>query len=105
VATEILNEIDAMAEDGWQVHYELRRDDGLDVFVDASCTGAAHAAALGAEEDPETLEYLEDRGRSAAIRYAESALGHRGKVQVTLQVDPLDGTIRHMHDYEIGEST
>src|SRR5262245_57303160 len=100
MATEIVKEIDATdpTQDGWRMHYELRRDDGVEVFVDADCTGVADAAPLGAMGDPGTLEYLEDRGRAAAIRYAEAAQADSGKVQIVIVVDPLDGEISVRHD-------
>ncbi|HKB19512.1 MAG TPA: hypothetical protein VKC65_00775 [Gaiellaceae bacterium] len=95
MATEIVKEIDVTdpSQDGWKMYYEIRRDDGIEVFVDAHCAGSAEVAALGAEEDPETLEYLEDRGRSAAIRYAEAAQARPGNVQIVLMLDPLDGRV------------
>jgi hypothetical protein len=100
VPAEISEVIDATTPSatGWKVYYKVKREDGLEVFVDASCTDTAEMIAREAE-DPETVQYLADRGRSAAIKYAESAHGHLGKIQITLLVDS-EGLLRHMHDYE-----
>ena len=101
MASEIVEVIDATTPSatGWRVSYKIKREDGVEVLVDADCTDRAEVAARAAEEDPEMMQYLEDRGRSAAIKYADSAHGHLGKVQVTLTVDG-EGLLRHAHDYE-----
>jgi hypothetical protein len=99
--TELLKTSDATTRDadGWLVHYDVRRDDGETVLVEAHCTGTAEAVAR-AHGDAEALAYIADRGRSAALDFAERAQSpkHRGATLVRLAVDSLSGGL--MRDYE-----
>ncbi len=100
--TEILDETDLteLGDDGFQSHYRVRRNDGELVFVNAACTGPAEATATIAE-NREALEFIADRGRSAAQRCAESAQSpaRRGQVIVDLFVD-ASGALAVEYDYE-----
>ena len=101
--TEILDETDLteLGDDGFQSHYRVRRNDGELVFVNAACTGRAEAIATIAE-NREALEFISDRGRSAAQRCAESAQSpaRRGQVIVDLFVD-ASGALAVEYDYEL----
>lgn len=87
--------------DRWQVWYRVRRNDGEEVFVEASCTRTAEEVAR-AQNDHEALAIIADRGEAAALKYAESAQSpaDRGKVIVRLWVDGLNGSLHHDPDYE-----
>jgi hypothetical protein len=47
----------------------VRRNDGEEVFVEASCTRTAEVAR--AQNDHEALAFIADRGEAAALKYAE----------------------------------
>ena len=101
--TEILEETDLPSPrgDGWARLYRVRRDDGEEVTVDASCTGTAEAIATVAG-GRDALEFIADRGRSAALRCAESAQSpaRRGNVVVSVFVDAFSGALAIEYDYE-----
>ena len=100
---EIISELDRTesGEDGWRVEYELRRRDGHLVTVQARADGTTEAVAEKVD-DPETHQYIADRGRSAAEKFAERAQSpsRRGTVIVTLLIDPLSGLLTHDYHYE-----
>ena len=101
--TEILEEtnVTVLGEDGWQSLYRVRRNDGEEVLVNAACTRTAEAIATTAESR-EALEFIADRGRSAAQRCAESAQSpaRRGEVIVSVFVDAYSGALAVEYDYE-----
>jgi hypothetical protein len=100
---EILEEtkLTVLGEDGWRCRYRVRRNDGEEVVVDAACTRRAEAMAI-ASESSEALEFIADRGRSAAQRCAESAQSpaRRGSVIVSIFVDPHSGALAIEYGYE-----
>lgn len=95
------NDMTTNGADAWQVWYRVRRDDGEEVSVQATCTGTAEATAQ-AEEDREALSFIADRGQRAALHYAELAQSpaKRGNVIVRVMVDPHSGGLAHDYDYE-----
>ena len=101
--TEILEETDLTApgEDGWQTSYLVRRKDGEEVTVNAACTRPAEAIARVAGSR-EALEFVADRGVSAALRCAESAQSpaRRGGVIVSVFVDAHSGALAVEYFYE-----
>ena len=101
--TEIVEETNlaVLGEDGWQCHYRVRRNDGDEVMVNAACTRTAEAIATAAKSR-EALEFIADRGRSAAQRCAESAQSpaKRGNVLVSVFVDDYSGALAVEYDYE-----
>ncbi len=87
--TEIVEEreITARDQDGWTISYRVRRDDGKEVPVLASCTRTAESSA----KSDSARAYLDDRGRSAALEHAERGTPAR---MIHLSVDPLNGSVR-----------
>jgi hypothetical protein len=103
LVAEIVEETDLAApgDDASLVYYTVRRDDGETVTVEAHCTGTA-AAVANAQANREGQEYIADRGRTAALRYAEAAQSpaERGNTMVRLSLDALDGSVRADYEYE-----
>jgi hypothetical protein len=108
VPAEIIatNDLTTSGDTGWKVYYTVRWEDGEEVTVDANCTDTAAVFAREVK-DRETMEYFGDRGRSGALKYAESAQSpaQRGKVIVQLMIDSLNGRLRVTYDYEREAST
>jgi len=100
---EILEEHDLSGpdEDRWKTWYRVRRDDGGEVVVVADCTRTT-AQTAEALEDDEGMAYVGDRGRAAALLYAEHAQSPatRGRVHIQLALDPFSGGVRASYDYE-----
>jgi hypothetical protein len=86
---EIIEERDITAadQDGWTISYRVRRVDGTEVAVLASCSGSAEAS----EKSDETDAFVADRGRSAALDYAQR---DEPAAMIHLSVDSLSGTVR-----------
>lgn len=70
-------------------------------MVNAACTRTAEAIAI-ASGSREALEFIADRGRSAAQECAESAQSpaRRGSVIVSVFVDAYFGALAVEYDYE-----
>ncbi len=85
-------------EDGWRVTHRVVRDDGEEVEIEASCTATSEAAirALGAGE---AALALTDKGRAAALLFAEEVLPGRGPTRIRLSFDDLNGSLGHDFDY------
>jgi hypothetical protein len=79
-------DITAPDQDGWTMSYRVRRDDGTEVPVLASCSGTAEAS-----EESDARAFIADRGRSAALDYAE--MGDPAGM-IHLSVDSLSGSVR-----------
>jgi hypothetical protein len=96
-STEIIEEHDATVPgtNAWKVYYKVRRADGEEVAFEANCTDSAEAAARQTR-DPESILYVIDRGRAAALHYAEQAHSpaQRGTVPIRLWVDRVSGQLR-----------
>jgi hypothetical protein len=65
---EIIADCDITApdQDGWTMSYSVRRDDGQEVPVIASCSRTAAASVRSAN----ATAFLADRGRAAALEHA-----------------------------------
>ena len=76
-------------EDGWTVEYRIRRDDGEEVTVQATCSNTAEVA-------------MEDRCVALALESAELAQSprRRGRVAIRLWFDSLEGSFRRAFIYE-----
>jgi hypothetical protein len=81
-----VSDISASDQDGWTISYRVRRSDGREVPVLASCSRTAEASV----RSDEARAYIADRGRSAALNYAE-----RGEAasMIHLSIDPLAGSV------------
>jgi hypothetical protein len=86
---EIIEERDITApdQDGWTLSYRVRRDDGNEVPVLASCSGTAEAS----RKFDDARAFIADRGRSAAIAYAEMG---EPAAMIHLSIDSLSGSVR-----------
>ena len=99
--TEIISSNRTEGVDAWQAWHYVRRDDGEEVAVEASCTGTA-AETARAQENRETMAFIADRGEAEALRLAETAQSPavRGNVLVRVFVNPQTGSLMHDYDYE-----
>jgi hypothetical protein len=80
-------EITAPDQDGWTMSYRVRRDDGHEVAVLASCSGTAEASQKSAD----ARAFVDDHGRSAALAHAE--MGEPAGM-IHLSIDSLSGSVR-----------
>ena len=88
-------------EDGWTVQYRVRRDDGEEVVVRATCSGTAEVVAHS-HRDQHALAAIADRCETLALESAELAQSprRRGEVLVRLWFDSLEGSFRRAFIYE-----
>jgi len=88
-------------EDGWTVEYRVRRNDGEQVVVRATCSGTAEVVAHG-QRDQHALTAIADRCATLALESAELAQSprRRGEVLVRLWFDSLEGSFRRAFIYE-----
>jgi hypothetical protein len=91
-------ELTEPGQNGWAFLYTVRRDDGRDVLVEASCTETA-AAAANEKDNTHALEIIKDLGGREAIRLAENAMDRPGQIFVHLGFDPLTGSPRSSYKY------
>ena len=87
-------------EDGWHTRYKVRRDDGGEITVEAAASRTAETVARG-NDNPDGMAFADDRGRQAALEYAEKAQSpaQRGETIVRLTLDYLSGGVTHEYDY------
>jgi hypothetical protein len=99
VATDDLT---APSQDGWAVDYRVRREDGEELHAEVRCWEKAHAAAERATNTT-ALAAIVDRGRAAALEYAElvESPATHGAVLISIWFDLAeDGNLRHRVSYE-----
>jgi hypothetical protein len=97
-------DLTAPSQDGWAVDYRIRLDDGEELHAEVRCWHRAHAAAERAA-NTEALTAIADRGKAAALEYAElvESPATRGAVVISIWFDPADeGTLRRRVSYERG---
>jgi hypothetical protein len=90
------------SQDGWAVDYRIRREDGEELHAEVRCWEKARAAAEQAA-NAEALAAIADRGKAAALEYAElvQSPATRGAVLISLWFDPADeGNLRRRVSYE-----
>jgi hypothetical protein len=100
---EILEEFPTRGSDKWTMTYRIRRDDGEEVAVMASATATVEAMLKRDDADPEARQFVQDRGRSAALKHAEQAQSPklRGNTLIVLFVDPLSALLTGSYEYEL----
>ena len=88
-------------EDGWTVEYRIRRDDGEEVTVQATCSNTAEVVAH-THRDEGAISAMEDRCVALALESAELAQSprRRGRVAIRLWFDSLEGSFRRAFIYE-----
>ena len=96
------HDLTAPTQDGWALDYRIRRDDGEEIHAEVRCWEKAHAAAERAA-NTDALAAIADRGRAAALEYAEQveSPATRGAVVISIWFDPTDdGSLRRRVSYE-----
>ena len=96
------HDLTAPSQDGWSVDYRIRREDGEELSAAVRCWAKAHAAVERAA-NAEALAAIADRGRAAALEYAESveSPATHGAVMISIWFDPTDqGNLRRRVSYE-----
>ena len=97
-----IHDLTAPSQDGWTVDYGIRRQDGEVLHAEVRCWERAHAAAERAA-NTDALVAIDDRGRAAALEYAELVESPRvcGAVLISIWFDPADaGSLRRRVSYE-----
>jgi hypothetical protein len=91
----------APGANGWTYGYEVRRDDGEHVTVEAAATETSIAVAA-TRQHAEGLAFATDKGEAAALRYAEAAQSpaERGSTFVRVALDPFTGGLTVLYEYE-----
>ena len=101
--TEIVSRMDMSAPgaDAWTYDYDVRRDDGEHVTVEAAANQTGIAAA-GTRHQAEGLAFASDKGEAAALKYAEAAQSpaQRGSTFVRVSLDPFTGGLTVLYEYE-----
>ena len=96
------HDLTAPSQDGWAVDYRIRREDGDELHAEVRCWEKAHAAAERAA-NAEALAAIGDRGRAAALEYAEQveSPATRGAVLISIWFDATaEGCLRRRVSYE-----
>ena len=96
------HDLTAPSQDGGAVDYRVRRDDGEELDAAVRCWAKAQAAAERAA-NAEALAAIADRGRAAALAYAElvESPATHGAVLISIWFDPTDeGNLRRRVSYE-----
>jgi hypothetical protein len=97
-----IHDLTAPSQNGWAVDYGIRRQDGEVLHAAVRCWEKAHAAAERAA-NTDALSAIEDRGRAAALEYAElvESPAVRGAVLISIWFDSADaGGLRRQVSYE-----
>jgi len=100
------HDLTAPSQHGWALDYRIRREDGEEIHAEVRCWDKAHAAAERAA-NAEALAAIADRGRAAALEYAEEveSPATRGAVVISIWFDPTDeGNLRRRVSYERASS-
>jgi len=95
-------DLTAPSQDGWVVEYRIRRDDGEELHAEVRCWEKAHAAAERTV-NTDALAAMADRGKAAALEYAEvvESPATSGAVLISIWFDPADdGNLRRRVSYE-----
>ena len=96
------HDLTAPSQDGWALDYRIRREDGEEIHAEVRCWEKAHAAAERAA-NAQALAAIADRGRGAALEYAEEveSPAARGAIVISIWFDPTDdGNLRRRVSYE-----
>src|SRR5512132_1221906 len=96
------HDLTAPTQDGWAVDYRIRREDGEELHAEVRCWEKARDAAQRAG-NANALAAIADRGKAAALEYAElvESPATRGAVLISIWFDPADeGTLRRRVSYE-----
>src|SRR5512132_3070956 len=78
-------DLTAPSQDGWAVDYRIRREDGEELHAEVRCWGKARDAAQRAG-NANALAAIADRGKAAALEYAElvESPATRGAVLISI---------------------
>ncbi len=90
------------SQNGCAMDYRIRREDGEELHAEVRCWEKAQAAAEKSA-NTDALASMVDRGRAAALEYAEQveSPATRGAVLISIWFDPVDGgRLRHRVSYE-----
>ena len=90
------------SQNGWTLDYRIRREDGEELHAEVRCSDKARTAAEQAA-NTDGLAAIADRGRAAALEYAEvvESPAVRGVVLISIWFDPADnGALRRRVSYE-----
>jgi hypothetical protein len=95
-------DLTAPSQHGWAVDYRIRRVDGEELHAEVRCWERAQAAAERAA-NADALAAIADRGKAAALEYAElvESPAARGAVVISIWFDLADeGNLRRRVSYE-----
>jgi hypothetical protein len=90
------------SQHGWAVDHRIRREDGEELHAEVRCWDQARESAERAG-NADALEAMADRGRTAALEYAEvvDSPAERGTVLISIWFDPAEaGALRRRVSYE-----
>jgi len=96
------HDLTAPSQDGWAVDYRIRREDSEELHAEVRCWEKARVAAERAA-NADALAAIADRGKAAALEYAElvQSPATRGAVLISIWFDPTDeGNLRRRVSYE-----